>query len=155
MLKRHWFLVPSSTPSPLFFEGEKRDLVTDYFLNSLADQNVLFDRFSQPHGCSLGRKWWNTSVVIVTCFSLYMFLFEDKRPHGEDYPEWLHHDLWPDPNWDNPLPEAPQTCGPGEADGLYFHGRPQTTERSYLQDSTKALWPTSPILCILIEVSSG
>lgn len=88
---------------------------------------------------------------MVTYFFFKIFLLEDERPHGEDYPWWLHHDLWPDPDWDNPLPETPQTCGSREADDLYFHGRPRTGY-SHLQDSTKALWPTPPILCILIEV---
>lgn len=133
---------------------------TKYFFNSFADQNVLYCLigFLSPTAAALVRKWWNCHVVMVTyvsyffLFSLYFFLLEDERPNGEDYPEWLHHNLWLDPDWNNPLPEAPQTRGPGEADGLYINGRPHTW-CSYLQDSTKDLWPTSPILRILIEVT--
>lgn len=61
---------------------------------------------------------------MVTRFFLNIFLLEDERPYAADYPERLHHDLRAQPNWINPLPETPQTCGPGEADGLYFYGRP-------------------------------
>lgn len=61
-------------------------------------------------------------VAMVTCFFFYIFLSEDKGPYGEDNPGWLHHGLQLDPSWDNTLPEAGQTCGPGEADGLHVYG---------------------------------
>lgn len=141
-------LVYGSLPSSLFSLERWVTCQQITFSNSLADQNVPFDRFLSPTAAALEKKMMKQSCHHGNMFLfLYIFLSEDKRPHGDDYPGWLHHDLQPDPNWDNPLPEAPQTCGPGEADGLYFHGRP-TTQCSYLHNCTRALWPTSSILCI-------
>lgn len=129
-----------------------RDLPADYFLNSLADQNVLFDSFPPPHSCGLG-KWWNTRVTMVTCFFLYISLLEDKRPHGENNPGWIHHNLQPDPNRDNALPEAPQTCRPGEAGGLFIHGRAQTHLQNHLHTGPLT-YISCYIICIVITNTS-
>ena len=122
-IKNTWCLVQSSAPSSLFSETCQQ--ITFSTLWQIKMYCLI--GFLSPTAAALGKKkWWNSHVTMVTCFFLYIFLLEDERPHGEDYPGWLHHDLQPDPNWDNPPPEAHQTCGPREADGLYVHGRPRT-----------------------------
>lgn len=74
----------------------------------------------------------NHGNILIFCVC-GISVFEDERPHGDDYSGWLHGNLCCDPRRDNPLPDAPQACWPREADDLHFHGRPWTTQCSDTQ----------------------
>lgn len=136
--------------SPTFSEGSWNPCKRLLF--QLFSTSECSDRFSWPHSCGLrGMKWWDPYVAMVSCFFWCIFPLKDERPFGDDYPERLHPDLQPDPSWDNPLPEAPQSCGSGEADGLYFHGE-SSTRHQCPENSPWVVWPTSFIFCALAEV---